>query len=176
MSSRSFNRLLTERAELEEAVASYMATAAEKLRRQDCLAGAVQVYIRTNIFKPDVPQYQQAVTLPLSAPTDDTRVLTRWAFRILKRIYRPGYAYHKAGIMLLDLVPLGQRQPSLFETEDGNRLRALMQVLDEINGRYGRRTLQFAAEGIARSWTMRRDRLSPGYTTRWEELPKVLAR
>ena len=176
MSSRSFSRLLTERADLEEAVASYMASAAEKLRRQGCLAGAVQVHIRTNVFKADVPQYQQAVTLPLSAPTDDTRVLTRWAFRILKRIYRPGYAYHKAGIMLLDLVPLGQRQPSLFETEDGNRLRALMQVLDEINGRYGRRTLQFASEGITRTWTMRRDRLSPGYTTRWEELPKVLAR
>jgi len=176
MSSRSFSRLLTERADLEEAVASYMASAAEKLRRQGFLAGAVQVHIRTNVFKADVPQYQQAVTLPLSAPTDDTRVLTRWAFRILKRIYRPGYAYHKAGIMLLDLVPLGQRQPSLFETEDGNRLRALMQVLDEINGRYGRRTLQFASEGITRTWTMRRDRLSPGYTTRWEELPKVLAR
>uniref|UniRef100_UPI0024E1A3EB DUF4113 domain-containing protein n=1 Tax=Fluviibacter phosphoraccumulans TaxID=1751046 RepID=UPI0024E1A3EB len=108
----------------------------------------------------------------------DTRVLTRWAFRILKRIYRHGYAYHKAGIMLLDLVPLGQRQPSLFaaEGEESSRPQALLQVLDEINGRYGRRTLQFAAEGIARSWTMRRERLSPGYTTRWEELPKVLAR
>ncbi|MBP8132839.1 MAG: DUF4113 domain-containing protein [Zoogloea sp.] len=126
-----------------------MAIVAEKLRRQGCLAGAVQVYIRTNVFKPDVPQHQQAVTLPLPAPTDDTRALTQWVFRILKRIYRPGYADHKAG---------------------------MMQVLDEINGRYGRRTLQFAPEGITRSWTMRRDRLSPGYTTRWEELPKVLAR
>lgn len=78
-------------------------------------------------------------------------MFTRWAFRILKQIYRPGYAYHKAGIMLLDLV-LGQRQHSLFtaEGENGSRPHALMQVLDEINGRYGRRTLQFASEGIAR--------------------------
>jgi DNA polymerase V len=178
MSSRSFSRLLTERRELEEAVASYMATAAEKLRRQRCLAGVVQVYIRTNIFKPDEPQYQQSMALPLPAPSDDTRVLTAWALRILRRIYRDGYAYHKAGIMLLDLIPLHQRQASLFgvDQDDGGRPEALMQVLDEINTRYGRRTLQFAVEGITRPWQMRRNRLSPGYTTRWDELPAVLAR
>lgn len=178
MSSRSFSRLLTERRDLEEAIASYMARAAEKLRRQGCLAGAVQVYIRTNIFKPDAPQYQQSMTLPLPRPTDDTRLLTRWALRILRRIFRDGYAYHKAGIMLFDLVPLHQRQASLFDSapEAGDRSQALMQTLDQINARYGRRTLHFAAEGVARSWQMRRNRLSPGYTTRWEELPGVLAR
>ncbi len=178
MSSRSFGRLLTERQELEEAVASSIATAAEKLRRQRCLAGAVQVHIRTNVFKPDVPQYQQAMTVPLSTACDDTRELIRWAFRILRRIYRPGYAYHKAGIMLLDLVPLCAQQPSLFaavQTERG-RPQVLMRALDDINARYGRRTVQFAAEGVARSWQMRRDRLSPRYTTRWDELPAVLAR
>ncbi len=83
-------------------------------------------------------------------------MLTRWAFRILKRIYRPGYAYHKAGIMLLNLAPISQSQPSFFTAgaEEGARPQALMQVLDEVNGRYGRRTLQFASEGIARSWTV----------------------
>lgn len=178
MSSRSFSRLLTVRRDLEEAVASYVATAAVKLRRQRCLAGAVQVYIRTNVFKPDEPQYQQAMTLPLPGPTDDTRVLTGWALRILRRIFRDGYAYHKAGIMLLDLVPLHQRQASLFDAgqEWGDRPKALMQALDKINARYGRRTLQFAAEGIGRPWQMRRNRLSPRYTTKWEELPGVLAR
>jgi len=178
MSSRSFSRLLTERRELEEAVASYMATAAEKLRRQRCLAGVVRVYIRTNIFMPDEPQYQQSMAQPLPAPSDDTRVLTAWALRILRRIYRDGYAYHKAGIMLLDLIPLHQRQASLFgvEQQEGSRPQALMQALDEINARYGRRTLQFAAEGIARPWQMRRNRLSPSYTTKWDEIPAVLAR
>lgn len=178
MSSRSFSRLLTERRELEEAVASYMATAAEKLRRQRCLAGVVQVYIRTNIFKLDEPQYQQSMALPLPAPSDDTRVLTAWALRVLRRIYQDGYAYHKAGIMLLDLIPLHQRQASLFgvEQEEGGRSQALMQVLDEINVRYGRRTLQFAAKGIVRPWQMRRNKLSPRYTTKWDEIPAVLAR
>lgn len=97
MSSRTFSRLLTERRELEEAVASYAAMAAEKSRRQCWQAGAVQVYIRTNVFKPEVPQYQQAMTVPLPEPTDDTRQLIRWAVRILRRVFRPGYGYHKAG-------------------------------------------------------------------------------
>jgi len=80
--------------------------------------------------------------------------------------------------MVLDLTPLHQRQASLFgiEQEEGGRPQALMQVLDEINKRYGRWTLQFAAEGIARPWQMRRNRLSPSYTTKWEEFPAVLAR
>ena len=80
--------------------------------------------------------------------------------------------------MLLDLVPLCAQQPSLFaavQTERG-RPQVLMRALDDINARYGRRTVQFAAEGVARSWQMRRDRLSPRYTTRWDELPAVLAR
>lgn len=178
MSSRSFSHLLTERCELEEAVASYMSTAAEKLRRQRCLASVVQVYIRTNIFKPHEPQYQRSMALPLPAPSDDTRVLTGWALKSLRRIYRDGYAYHKAGVMLLDLVPLNQLQASLFDAvpAEHGRPHALMQVLDEINARYGRRTLKFAAEGISRPWQMRRNRLSSSYTTKWNELPAVLAR
>jgi DNA polymerase V len=177
MSSRSFSRLLTERRDLEEAVASYVAIAAEKLRRQRCQAGAVQVYIRTNIFKPEVPQYQQVMTVPLPEATDDTRELVGWALRILRRIFRTGFGYHKAGITLMNLVPREQRQQSLFHSvvEEGDRPQALMGVLDEINGRYGRRTVQFAAEGINRPWQMRRERLSPKYSTRWEELPAVLA-
>ncbi len=86
--------------------------------------------------------------------------------------------YHKAGIMLLDLIPLRGQQPSLFTAAgaENGRPQALMRALDEINARYGRRTVQFAAEGITRFWQMRRDRLSPRYTTRWDELPAVLAR
>jgi len=96
MSSRSFGSLVYELAELEEAVSSYIARAAEKLRAQDSLAGAVQVYIRTNIFKPEVPQYQRAMTVPLPEASADTRVLSQWANRVLHRIFRTGYGYHKA--------------------------------------------------------------------------------
>jgi DNA polymerase V len=178
MSSRSFGHLIYDLDELEEAVASYIAKAAEKLRAQESLAGAVQVYLRTNVFKPEVPQYQRAVTVPLPEATSDTRMLTQWALNILRAIYRPGYGYHKAGVMLLDLSPQAHRQFSLFNTwrgAEGARSERLMGVLDGINQRYGRNTLRLGAEGMAQTWQMRRENLSPGYTTSWEGVPAVRA-
>ncbi|MBK7416485.1 MAG: Y-family DNA polymerase [Dechloromonas sp.] len=174
ISSRSFGQLIHDRVDLEEAVASYMAKAAEKLRAQDSLAGAVQVYIRTNIFKPETPQYQRAVTVPLPDATADTRVLTAWALRVLRRIYRTGYGYHKAGVMLADIAPRLSQQYSLFNA-GAPRADALMRVVDGINQRYGRGLPQLAAEGIEQDWRMRRGNLSPGYTTDWRGLPKVKA-
>lgn len=175
MCSRSFGTLIFSLAELEEAVASYTARAAKKLRDQDGLAGAVQVTVRTNIFKPDVPQYQRAVTLPLPEASADSRVLTRWALQILKRIYRPGYGYHKAGITLMEIVPRASQQLGLFgpkkETKVGDD--RLMHTLDAINERYGRGSLRLAVEGMEKPWQMRRERLSPRYTTEWAGLPRV---
>lgn len=178
MSSRSFGQLVYDLAELEEAVASYVAKAAEKLRHQDSLAGAVQVYIRTNVFKPEAPQYQRSVTVPLPNATDDTRILTAWALRVLRRIYRPGYGYHKAGIMLSNIVPAANQQFSLFASGGAGdaQSKKLMVVLDGINVKFGRGSVKLAAEGVDMVWQMRRGNLSPRYTTEWECLPVVLAR
>lgn len=178
MSSRSFGTLIYERAELEEAVASYIARAAEKLRAQDALAGALQVYIRTNIFKPEVPQYQRAMTIPLTEASADTRVLTQWGVRLLRRIYRPGYGYHKAGITLMEIVPRTNQQFSLFAPtgQVSGRNDTLMTTLDSINRKYGRGALRLAAEGVTKSWQMRRENLSPRYTTEWESIARVWAR
>lgn len=177
MSSRSFGTLIHDRADLEEAVASYISRAAEKLRAQASLAGAVQVYIRTNIFTPEAPQYQRGVTVPLPEPSDDTRTLTCWALSILKQIFRPGFGYHKAGVMLLDLVPRQHQQFSLWSSScrDQGRSATLMQTMDQINQRYGRGTLALAVEGQQKGWRMRREKLSPRYTTEWNELPSVRA-
>lgn len=178
MVSRSFGHLVHDLDELEEAVASYIARAAEKLRSQHSLAGAVQVYIRTNIFKPEMPQYQRGVTLPLPEATSDTRILAGWARRILRRVYLPGFGYHKAGVMLLDLRRAGNRQLSLLDEQGGAddaRSDKLMSVLDGVNQRYGRGSLRLAAEGVDRAWRMRRGNLSPGYTTDWAGLAVVRA-
>lgn len=177
MSSRSFGQLVYELPELEEAVASYVAKAAEKLRNQNSLAGAIQVNIRTNVFKPEVSQYQRAVTVPLPEASSDTRVLTRWAQQVLRRIFRPGYGYHKAGITLMDIVPATNQQFSLFVSVGAldARSRQLMDVLDGINGKFGRGTLRLAAEGVEKGWQMRRGNLSPRYTTEWDCLAVVQA-
>lgn len=159
-------------------MASYTARAAEKLRQQDSLAGAVQVMIRTNVFKPEAPQYQKAVTVPLPEATADTRILTRWTLRVLRRIYRAGYGYHKAGIALLDIRPRANQQFGLFAPDDHAQPRneRLMGTLDAINERYGRGVLRLAAEGIEKHWQMRRGNLSPRYTTEWKGLARVCAR
>lgn len=177
MSSRSFGTLVYDRAELEEAVASYIARATEKLRAQDALAGALQVYIRTNIFKPEMQQYQRAMTIPLPEASADTRLLTLWGLRLLRRIYRPGYGYHKAGITLMEIVPRANQQFSLFvpSSQEPRRNDKLMATLDAINGRYGRGSLRLAAEGVTKSWQMRRGNLSPRYTTDWEGVPRAMA-
>src|SRR5574343_1599435 len=178
MSSRSFGTLIYERAELEEAVATYIARAAEKLRAQDSLAGALQVYIRTNVFKPEVPQYQRSVTVPLPEPTADTRLPSQWRTRILRKIYRPGFGYHKAGITLMNLVPKAHQQFSLFAKAGGAgdiKSERLMGALDNINQKFGRSTVRVAAEGIEKSWKMRRGKVSPAYTTSWDALATVRA-
>ena len=177
MSSRSFGTLVYDLDDLEEAVASYVSRAAEKLRSQDSLAGAIQVYIRTNIFKPEVPQYQRAMTVPLPDASADTRVLVSWAIRALRRIFRSGYGYHKAGITLMEIVPRVNQQFSLFVPAGvaNSRDDRLMDTLDAINGRYGRGALRLAAEGVAKGWQMRRGNLSPRYTTEWAGVARVVA-
>lgn len=177
MSSRSFGTLVYDLSDLEEAVSSYVARAAEKLRAQDSLAGALQVHIRTNVFKPEAPQYQKSMTIPLPEASADTRVLTQWGLRLLRRIYRPGFGYHKAGITLMEIVPRANQQLSLFmpgKIESG-RNDKLMATLDAINGRYGRGAMRLASEGVTKSWQMRRGNLSPRYTTDWDGVARVAA-
>ncbi|MHB1084897.1 MAG: Y-family DNA polymerase [Thiobacillus sp.] len=172
ISSRSFGAYIYTLPELEEAVSTYIARAAEKLRRQHSVAGALQVFIRTNPFKPEHPQYQRGLTVPLPVPSGDTRTLTRFALWGLKHLFKPGYAYQKAGVMLMELRAAGSEQGQLFDTAPPDR-PALMNVIDRANALWGHGTLRLASEGVAKPWQMRRERVSPGYTTRWEDLPGV---
>ena len=172
MSSRSFGEYVYELTDLEQAVSTYIARAAEKLRRQRSLANAVQVYIRTNPFSERQPQYQRGITVPLTQATSDTIRLTRAALWGLKRIYRPGFAYQKAGVMLMDLHSEDQVQGVLFATVAPAR-PALMDVIDRANARWGSGSLKLASEGVKKPWQMKRERKTPSYTTRWDELPRV---
>ena len=148
MSSRSFGQYVYDLEPLKEAVASYIAIAAEKLRSQGSRAGMVQVYIRTNPHKENVPQYQRGLMVSLPEPSDDTLRLTKVALWLLKKIYLPGYAYQKAGVALLDLSEAGTVQLNLFSKNRDN-LR-LMQVMDRINAVWGRDTLHSAATGVSK--------------------------
>lgn len=174
MSSRSFGTPVETLAELREAVATYIARAAEKLRQQASVSAAVYVFVQTNRFKTEEPQYSSGVTVPLADTTDDTMVLTRAAFQGLAAIYRQGFRYKKAGVMLTLLSDKTGRQETLFD-DPVSRAKStrLMEVMDVVNREFGRDTLRSGASGVAQRWTMRSENRSPRYTTRWEELPVV---
>lgn len=173
MSSRSFGRTVADEAQLREAVITYVSRAAEKLRSQGSVAGAVHVFVQTNPFK-DVPQYCASHTVRLPIATDDTLLLARFAAWTLSQLYKPGYAYKKAGTMLMHLQPKAQRQVTLFEDpEKIERRDKLNRTMDSLNCRFGRGTLGLAGGGTERRWKMNRGNLSPRFTTCVDELPKA---
>lgn len=157
---------------LREAVASYITTAAEKLRKQNSLASTLGVYIKTNPFK-DTLQYYNIASISFPAATFDTRKLIAGGSEILKQIYRPGYEYKKAGIILDNLKDKDQLQLNLFEKPDSDLDIKLMQVIDLINKKQGKDCIKLAACGVKQDWAMARNFKSPSYTTRWSEIRKV---
>lgn len=170
ISSRSFGSPVTDMQSLQESVTLYVSRAAEKLRRQNSCAGAITIHIRTSPHNPKQPFYGNSMTIPLPSPTDHTAVLVRLALWGLKRIYKAGYQYQKAGVMLSELVPAEGCQADLFApgTHTSGRL---MGVLDQVNRTMGRETLVLAAQGFTQPWKIKQGNRSPGYTTKWSELP-----
>ncbi|OWG36049.1 DNA polymerase V subunit UmuC [Stutzerimonas stutzeri] len=172
-SSKMFGARVRELPPIREAVAAYVSKAAEKLRAQGSLAGALQVAIRTGMHNPDQPRYANAINCPLPYPTDDTRVLAAAAIRGLDAIYRPGYAYSKADVLLMDLRQRGEFTGDLFAAVPSPGADRLMAVIDRINAREGRGTVRLGRIPAAPEWAMRREMMSQRYTTRWDELMVV---
>jgi len=175
LASRSFGRPVTCKTELGQAVANFAARACRKLRAQGSRAAAVQVFLTTNRFRAEEPQYANAMTVGLGVPSSDTRIITAHALAALARLYRPGFRYQKAGIMLLDIVPAESRQGHLFLPTDQTVSDRLMATVDRLNARMGADTVFLAAEGVAKGWSMRAEHRSPRYTTQWTELLRVAA-
>jgi DNA polymerase V len=175
LSSRSFKKPVQSLGELKEAVATYAALATAKLRDQNLVAGALQVFIATNSFDKQLAPYANSQMLTLAAPTSHTPTLIRLALKGLAIIYREGLGYQKAGVLLTGLCSKDCRQQNLF-TVPNQDSATLMTALDNINNRWGRNTLHYAAEGISKPWAMRQDFKSPAYTSNWQELPLVHCR
>lgn len=176
VSSKSFGTMAVSLAEVEEAISTYIARAGEKLRSQRSVCGAVHVFVQTNPFRQQDLQYSNGLTVPLIEPTDDNRILAGAALQGLSQIFRDGYQYKKAGVMLLDLAPNSIAQGSLFDAprERENSVR-VMAALDALNQRFGRDSVHLGSAGLAPRWAMRSENKTPYYTTRWDELPKAHA-
>lgn len=174
ISSRSFGKSVRTLEELRESVVSHAARAAEKLRQDGSVAQAVMVFAQTNRFK-DTPQYSGARMVPLVMPTQDSRLINQAALAGLNDLFRPGYLYNKAGVMLADLSPSGVAQTDLFREEDSVRSQTLMATIDKMNRKMGTGTVFFAGQGIQQRWRMHSGMKSPSYTTDWGSLQLVRA-
>lgn len=173
MSSRSFGARVTELQDLQEAISFHAANAAQRMRKQSLYCSAVYVFIQNSPFD-QAEYYGKSLSLGLPAPTDCTLQINKVAQWLLRRIYKPGVYYQKAGVMLMELVPAAGKQSNLFGyiDEDSKAVR-LMKAMDAINDKYQRGTVRLASEGVEQAWVMRRAFKSPNYTGDWNTLPKV---
>ena len=177
--TRSFGRPLTALPELIEAVSEFAGRAGEKLRKQSGKAGQILSFIQTSPFRRNDKQHSASITVPLRRPTSDSSALISSAVRGLRAIYRPGFNYAKAGVMLLDLQDGDVEQRELELDDPGADRTKLMTAVDALNDRYGRRTVLVASSGVAgdrRRFEMKRERKTPEYTTNWSEVPVAHAR
>ena len=178
--SRSFGEMVSSLEELQSAVSSFASACAGKLRQQGSAAGCITVYILTNFFREDLPRYYNSITIKLPEASDSTFVLVEEALKGLKQIYRKGYLYKKAGVIVGEIVPCNAVQQNLFEHKDNVRLKSLNNVLDSVNARYGRDVLKIAVQGGlaeegADKWVMKRTWLSGNYTTDIKEIIEIKA-
>ena len=171
--SRSFGMDVRELTELKEAVANYATMCAMKLRKEKSLATSVLVFIKTNPFKNEGYQYNNCQKFTLDVPSNDSLVLTKQALRVLDHIYKKGYAYKKAGVIVSDIVPDDSRQLSFFSNQDPFKTNHVMQAIDHINQTMGRDKVRLAVQGFDRKWRLKQEKLSRCYTTRFSDMLNV---
>jgi DNA polymerase V len=190
VSSRSFGQMVTDVNELKDAVSLFAANACQKLRAQSSQASIIQVFLRTNRFRPELAQYNPCLSVPLPLPTNDTREVNQWAAHLVECMFKPGYQYKKAGIMLSEISSTSHQQMDMWESDeilasdvDSNAHQGksapapakarLMRTLDHLNQRYGRGTVTVSTQGTynSKSWRMKQERKSPNYTTDWAAVP-----
>lgn len=172
ISSRSFGQPVKDLVVLQDAMSTFVAHACAKLRAQGTHAALIQVFLKTNRFRADLPQYMPCLALPLPQPTNDSLVVNRWAAHLLERMFKPEYVYKKAGVVLGDITPVQQWQSDWLEPAPPASSR-LMATVDALNQRFGRGFVKISTQGAHAQWKMRQERKSPSYTTQWHALPCV---
>ena len=174
--SRMFGHRLTTIEPIKEAVATYTQRAAEKLRSQNSLCKKIRVSIRTGMFNPEEAKYANGALVELPYPTNDVRLMTKAATEAVSRLFRPGFKYSKAEVLLLDLRQPGEFTDDLFAASQPVSAEKVMGVLDEINTRWGRGTLRTGSVPADPEWGMRREMMSRSYTTKIDQIWTVVCK
>jgi DNA polymerase V len=171
--SRSFGKLITRKNEISQAIAKFTSSCGEKLRKDNTCARKLHVFLQTNPHRPKDEQYFQSVTLELEVATNLTTILLKHAMKALDMIYRDGYNYQKAGVMVLDLIPQKEIQLGLFESLNSQRDRKLMEKVDELNKVFGKDVVRFGVQDYGQSWKLKQGNLSSAYTTQLQQIIKA---
>lgn len=171
--TRSFGQSITEYSEIKEAVLYFLTRAAEKLRKHELAANAITVLVSTDRFRPVPAEYATSATYSSTYPTDNNQEMQEWAIKTLEKIFKEGYEYRKAGIILSGLVPAEKMSKRMFDDERFERQHKLMKAIDEINQKFGKDTVRFASVERNGAWKMKQIYKSPSYTTNWNELLAV---
>ena len=167
--TRSFDKTYEDKSYLEERVATFAATCSEKLRNQHSNCQIVTVFIFTNRFQENKPQYYQSINVTIPFPTNSSIEIIKYAKIGLDAIFKEGYAYKKAGVIVSGITPESEKQFNLFEDEHPKH-RKLMNVMDQMNFKYGVKKLKIGSQALDKTWKMRQDLLSPNYTTKWNDI------
>lgn len=170
--TRSFSKTYTDYESIAERISTFSGECARKLRRQGSDCSVLMVFVRTNPFKPNVEQYGRSICVKLPYPTNSTIEITKHALKGLKMIYKEGYGYKKAGLMVMELTPAVEKQLNLFRNSDPRHL-ALMQAVDRINLFNGYDCVKFGGMDLRKKWKMNRNHLSQNFTSKIDQILTV---
>jgi len=170
--TRSFEKMHTKIEDISERVSTFTASCAEKLRRQNSHCNMIMVFVHTNYFRKDQPQYSRNIIIKTDFPTNSTIELNHYAQIGLKAIFREGYHYKKAGVIVMGLTPNNETQLSLFNTSNPKH-QPLMSVIDKMNKSYGKNKVKFATQSLGRQWKMKQEKLSKCYTTKINDVINI---
>lgn len=172
--TRSFERNYTELSEVSERVTTFAVSCAEKLRRQKSCCNAIMVFIHTNGHRAELPQYSRNIVVKLPFATNSGIELAQFATKALEKIFKPGYHYKKAGVIVMDFIPENTVQLKMFDNSNPKHI-PLMKSIDIINATYGQQKVRLASQDMGRVWKMKQERLSPRYTTNLDDVITINA-
>jgi DNA polymerase V len=172
--TRSFERNLVDFKDIQERITTFAVACAEKLRRQNDCCTAILVFLRTNAHRQELEQYTNSTVVKLPFATNSSIELVKFAVEGFQRIFRQGYQYKKAGVVIMDFKPENEIQLNLFENSNLKHIE-LMKTMDVINHCYGQQKIRLASQDQKRVWKMKQERLSPRYTTRLQDIIIVKA-
>jgi DNA polymerase V len=170
--TRSFDTNYTELEQIRERVSTFAFTCAEKLRSQGSNCNALTVFVYTNGHRPDLPQYGKKITVDLPFPTNSGMELSKFAIGALERIFRPGFHYKKAGVIVEKFTAEKEPQLNLFHNRDPRQI-PLMKTVDRLNLLYGKK-VRLASQDPGKVWKMRQEKLSPRYSTDLDEVIRIM--